>query len=400
MSTNSLLHRDSGRSFLVFAALAACSSPALVESAAAQDCSTIVPPRQFEWERARLAMRGEQTRGGGLDPDAPWYVPLYVHIVRTAAGSGGLSLDDLELSLRQANSLLSDYGVRVFHFGEIDYIDDDDFAYLDGCGEDELLRQTNNLPEVINLYYVPDFAEVRCIPFDGDEIGECCAGGGVECPEGWFCALDADHKCGRSTFSQTDNTPGIIVCNEGATNGSTLAHEIGHFFDLYHTHSTGFGVECPDGSNCDLAGDLVCDTDADPNLSGHTEDCAYDDYADPPDECDDTPYAPDPANVMSYAPKECRSIFSSGQMTRFYESWVLNRTDLFGRTGYVATGLGSEQDGTPLLPFDEIGEAVEAAQAGDHLFIWSGDYPEDLLITTPVTLHRWNTTESVVIGSN
>ena len=60
-------------------------------------------------------------------------------------------------------------------------------------------------------------------------------------------------------------------CTAAGGNDTTLSHELGHYFDLYHTHETSFGTECPSGSNCQSAGDMVCDTPADPNL-GQTRD--------------------------------------------------------------------------------------------------------------------------------
>ncbi|MFZ1530430.1 MAG: M43 family zinc metalloprotease [Ferruginibacter sp.] len=40
-------------------------------------------------------------------------------------------------------------------------------------------------------------------------------------------------------------------------------HEMGHALGLYHTFETGYGQECPDGSDCSGDGDLICDTPAD-----------------------------------------------------------------------------------------------------------------------------------------
>ena len=50
------------------------------------------------------------------------------------------------------------------------------------------------------------------------------------------------------------------------TDGYLFAHEMGHYFSLYHPHdNSGRGVdELVNGSNCANAGDYVCDTPADP----------------------------------------------------------------------------------------------------------------------------------------
>ena len=42
---------------------------------------------------------------------------------------------------------------------------------------------------------------------------------------------------------------------------------MGHFFGLYDTFETKFGLEFANGKNCATTGDLMCDTEADPNNS-------------------------------------------------------------------------------------------------------------------------------------
>ncbi len=48
---------------------------------------------------------------------------------------------------------------------------------------------------------------------------------------------------------------------------SAITHEMGHFFGLYDTFETKFGAEFANGKNCATTGDLICDTEADPNNS-------------------------------------------------------------------------------------------------------------------------------------
>ena len=46
---------------------------------------------------------------------------------------------------------------------------------------------------------------------------------------------------------------------------SAITHEMGHYFGLYDTFDTQFGNELASGTNCATTGDLMCDTEADPN---------------------------------------------------------------------------------------------------------------------------------------
>jgi hypothetical protein len=72
--------------------------------------------------------------------------------------------------------------------------------------------------------------------------------------------------CGFATFpSGTSNRQGGVFLNKACVGAGdkTLAHELGHYFNLMHTFETANGVEFVDGSNCATAGDGFCDTPAD-----------------------------------------------------------------------------------------------------------------------------------------
>jgi len=102
---------------------------------------------------------------------------------------------------------------------------------------------------------------------------------------------------------------GISACLVG---GYTLAHEIGHFYGLPHTHEVFSGEELVDGSNCLTAGDGFCDTPADPDLSGFvSRTCNY--TGSFRDRNGDT-YMPDVSNIMSYSDPSCQNKFSLDQL--------------------------------------------------------------------------------------
>ena len=137
------------------------------------------------------------------------------------------------------------------------------------------------------------------------------------------------------------------MANSCTTNGSTLPHEIGHFFFLYHTHGTTNtgttdevvirpgeeSVGCvepdctPTAANCDTNGDRLCDTEADPNVSGKVDgsDCSYTENE---TDVNGDAFRPDPTNIMSYSTKACRTLFSDGQYSRMNNAYLNDRNYL------------------------------------------------------------------------
>jgi hypothetical protein len=107
----------------------------------------------------------------------------------------------------------------------------------------------------------------------------------------------------------------IFVTKSGML-GSSLAHQMGHFFGLYHTHEkVAFGPElAKDRTNCLTTGDRCCDTEADPNMDGlTTADCVYTGKL---KDSNNDLYNPSPKNVMSYSSDACRCMFTKNQYLR------------------------------------------------------------------------------------
>jgi len=123
---------------------------------------------------------------------------------------------------------------------------------------------------------------------------------------------------------------------------SIFGHEMGHCLGLYHTFENNLGAEnvtrnssssCYD---CDVDGDLCCDTPADyadsqDNTSSTS--CIY--SGTKRDVCSDLLFAPSTINIMSYHPWECISFTSSAltanQRTRMHASIVNPSGPIFTR---------------------------------------------------------------------
>jgi hypothetical protein len=152
----------------------------------------------------------------------------------------------------------------------------------------------------------------------------------------------------HSTLIDSDGEPLNGICYEvpgtrvsivasainSLANLSTLPHEIGHALGLYHTFEKTFGeekisrgaqIECV---NCSFAGDLLCDTPADPHSDKYDTDnyinsnCEY--YGSTSQFCDgeELLYKMDPTNIMAYGRRPCRDHFTLGQGGRMRDVLV------------------------------------------------------------------------------
>ena len=254
----------------------ACALP--LHAQAVDDCATHISPAEAMRLRALEALGIYNTPAA---PDGTLYVGLAFHVVRTSAGTGGISQARLNQALIDANWGFAAAGIQFCQNGPTEYINSDQYYTIDSTAEANALRLVNVVPGVINCYFV------NAAPF-----------------------------CGISSFT-TSSVQGIVYLNSCVgvpTNRSTFPHEIGHYFNLYHTHETAFGAECTNGSNCATAGDLVCDTPADPNVLGEISSCVWTGSATPP--CGGLPYTPPVRNFMSYSDKECRDHYTPLQNSR------------------------------------------------------------------------------------
>ncbi|MGR3809060.1 M43 family zinc metalloprotease [Jiulongibacter sp. NS-SX5] len=112
------------------------------------------------------------------------------------------------------------------------------------------------------------------------------------------------------------------------TNTSTLAHEAGHCFGLYHTFEnwgeTNFENVTRDSGNacynCTTNGDVLCDTPADDNGSQDPS-CNY--TGGGFDNCG-VLFSPATNNIMGYGNRACRTIFTNGQGARMRSFLITN----------------------------------------------------------------------------
>jgi len=218
--------------------------------------------------------------------DVPNFYPLTIHIIRDNNGNTNLNLNNLLSEIDLMNDYYLPAGIQFFICQEINYIDNSNYYFFNQGLEETEIGNAYDIPNTINIYFASNVT-----------------------------SSNGSSLCGYAYY------PGgplrIIMSNSCATNGSTLTHEMGHFFGLLHTHGTSNTKnatnELADGSNGATEGDRVQDTPSDPQLTGEVNfNCIYtNNYLDN----NGQPHNPDPHNIMSYSRKECRDFISIGQLT-------------------------------------------------------------------------------------
>ncbi len=166
-----------------------------------------------------------------------------------------------------------------------------------------------------------------------------------------------------------------MVIRNDRTLTSTSPHEIGHCLNLIHTHETVLGIENPNGSNCLTAGDLVCDTPADPKLGTNNvnNNCKY---------TGGNVYNPLTNNIMSYFRAPCRNEITNKQGLRARDA-ILNKPilqniisnsceiDLSGITISEINNLCYSESKTVTL--SNVGNATVSWTSSDNVYIVSSN---------------------------
>lgn len=268
-----------------------------------ESCGTTVSTKEIALINERLEQFNSQRARGSSwqSSEEIIYIAIAAHIVRRADGSGGLSEEQLISAIEYLNESYESMNMNFFLLGDINYIDSDGYYDFDSSQEAGI-TEDNNVENAINIYFYNSLS----------------SGSNSLCGYAYFPSTGRDH---------------IMMANGCTVNqGSTLPHEVGHYFNLYHTHgktNNGTTDELVDGSNCETAGDDLCDTPADPNLSGKVNsNCVYEGTS---TDSNGQAYAPDPRNFMSYAPGFCRVFFTGDQKDRIVTAYQTFKTYLIDK---------------------------------------------------------------------
>lgn len=220
-------------------------------------------------------------------PNNQYTIRVFVHIIRKTDGSGGVSLNNVNVSLNYLKQAFEPHGICISLYG-IDEIYNDNFYYTFNLGLMNAYTNTNNAIDI----------------FIGDS-------------NYW-------------NAGQASGIPGKAMGVGGNLFGSILslsyviAHEMGHCLGLYHTFHGLCESGCAEfvnGSNCTTCGDYVCDTPADPQQfqvinTGNGCFCSGTTCGVPNTDVYGNYYNPDENNIMAYTLPSCMQYFTHGQGLR------------------------------------------------------------------------------------
>lgn len=299
-----------GFRFFIFFTLVGCLL--LYRKAAAQLVPCATPSESQESITARekrlLKLKSrfaENASTSGLT--AVQYLPIKAHIIRNTDGSGGLSQADINTALVQINRYYQNVGsgLQFYFCGSPNFINNSAYYDYDNT-EETALCNANDVTNAINIYFPNSI-----------HFGSLAVAGYAYFP---------------STLSSSNR---LFVQAQYATDNRTLAHELGHYFNLLHTFQNSNNTNNAEreyvtrdvmlGANCSTKGDLICDTPADPygRDSVSIQGCSYTGTArDPRGQL----YGPSLSNIMSYYSISCGSNFTVGQYARMTDGLLL-RTD-------------------------------------------------------------------------
>ncbi|WP_062060028.1 zinc-dependent metalloprotease [Aquimarina longa] len=240
-------------------------------------------------------------------------------IVTRTDGTGGMSLNKLNDFMDELNEYYINANIN-FIVCDVKYVNSDNL-YDFHQNQEHLITSHDNY-EAINIYY-----------FNSVTTNSGSVGG--------------------YTYSPQGNSENRIYMRS-AQGLSTITHEMGHFFTLYHTHgktNTGTTDELVNGSNCTTAGDELCDTPADPNLFGEVSfSCIYNGSS---TDANGQLYSPDTRNIMSYSRSNCRDHFSQEQYNRINYSAIYDKNHIIvpDTDNVLSANFTISNNSTPYEPY-------------------------------------------------
>ena len=252
---------------------------------------------------ARIRQLKARKSGGRIQANGYTFVPIRFHLLRRSDGSGGATLSEMNTALAAINREYQESKIQYYLAGSSPHYIDSDTYYDYEYSEEDALTQGNDVNNAINVYVV------GTLNFQTANV--------------------TGYAYYPSVLASSNR---VFVRADRLDDGRTLPHELGHYFNLLHTFHNNKNPDVSlrelvtrgPGANCATAGDLLCDTPADPYglVGATTSGCSYTGTV---RDANGDLYAPALNNMMSYY-YLCGNDFTPGQHDRM-EDGLLLRTD-------------------------------------------------------------------------
>ncbi len=252
------------------------------------NCATEITQQQIDFQIAYTDSVNDM-----LELNRTFSVSVFV--VEDEGGLTNFNMSTLTTALSSANSVFDPIKIS-FTVSSTQNVENYHFDSLTKANNENDLVAQNFVPNTINLYLVSQLVN--------DSYDELCG----------YTYYPGDYK-------------DVIILKKSCVDGTFLIEQLGHFFNLYHTHETEFDNELVDASNCTDAGDWCCDTYADPNLSDKVNSGCI--YASTVQDAKGQYYAPSVNNYMSFSLPECKCFFSKEQYIRIVNCILKDKSHLW-----------------------------------------------------------------------
>eukprot|EP01098_Paradermamoeba_levis_P009299 TRINITY_DN3864_c0_g1_i1.p1 TRINITY_DN3864_c0_g1~~TRINITY_DN3864_c0_g1_i1.p1 ORF type:complete len:712 (+),score=-77.21 TRINITY_DN3864_c0_g1_i1:920-3055(+) len=262
---------------------------------------------QLIWQQKALAQ--PQRLSSARRAGQVQYLPIRFHVLRRDDGTGGADLTSINQALVLLNQLYQTVGIAFYLCGSQPHYINNTTLFDYDSSEETLLADPNDVQNAINIYLT------NTLSYAGSQA------------------------TGYAYFPGSGSVSNRIFVKASQLTDYTLAHELGHYFNLYHTFQNNQSSTIADrelvirpgeaqqgrpfSPNCATAGDFVCDTPADPyGLSGATiSGCTYTGTA---IDANGDLFSPLIDNIMGYY-SPCTSVrtFTAGQYARITDGLSL-----------------------------------------------------------------------------
>ena len=160
-----------------------------------QECGTETPVGYNQIIQQRIANLSQNTIQKKLTT-----VPVQIHLLRQSNGVSNLTLQQIRDELDSVNYYYQNTGLMFVECGDAEMIDDDNYYDFDRATDENYMLTNHFTSNVINLYF-------------GNKVTN---NGTTVCGYAWY----------------PGGPDASFISANCATNGSTLAHELGHYMGV------------------------------------------------------------------------------------------------------------------------------------------------------------------------